>query len=250
MRRRTVMKGASWAAPAIVIAPAAPAAALSACDPTTLQWTNTKKEQTTIPLTGSGMAASASITLNGKTLDDHRQNPGRQNDYTNGVITSFTAIPGTWLALGTCGINSAGETVVITFPKPMSEVSFTIHDIDAMRLRDFPVDTSYIDVVTVSVDGAKIQAQAKDPAFVAVTGSGTSTVEARPAVEPEWDREAVSEISAETSTRGDVTYTVSGESVTSLTITYTNPIPSGKGNICRNNQQVFLSAVTVTPARC
>lgn len=145
--RRSVVKGVSWSAPVVAAAAAAPALAASCRNPLTYTGKFTQANSSTIPrrytYTASG-GASVVVTVatsayGGKALQP--SNLTAAGNSTRGYNGEGDLLRADGLQLQQEG--AGGQKLTITFSKPVTDLTFSIADIDW-------TDSSYQDSVWVS----------------------------------------------------------------------------------------------------
>lgn len=153
--RRTVLRGAAWTAPAVVVAGSAPALAAStdACEPTPVlvDWQssnytrhNDKRGTYTIPLSdGTTMTLSISSVFSGGMKSGGLANSGLDGTSNDNLrLTSFniggTGQPGLALHQDNVGSGRLTDSQVVTFSfdRPVETLSFRVTDIDG-NVKDF-----------------------------------------------------------------------------------------------------------------
>lgn len=125
--RRTVVKGAAWAAPVVAMASAAPAFAASACTPT-VSFDDLKvgSSPTSVTFLPSTVTATLSYSSTGNNGDPTPGNTGK-------VAKTSTNPSWNYLEVEMLQELTKGDsvTVTITLSEPVEGLSFLIHDIDS-----------------------------------------------------------------------------------------------------------------------
>ena len=159
--RRSVVKGAAWAAPGAAVAIAAPALAASGCEPATFSWNTltagTRPSTITlIPAAGSRPALTATISISAVT--------GTQSA-ASGTVSAGPqgAITGNYYRMEFAPVAANNTmTVTLTFNRPVLSTSFTLLDIDG-------TETGYRDLVAVTTTGFTASRGSR------IIGAGTAT---------------------------------------------------------------------------
>ena len=236
IRRAAILGAVAWTAPVLIDSVASPAAAAS-CTTSTLDWntitagtggtttcsgssTGTTPPCTTTsytpPAVGGVTITFTSTAFTGTTLLSSGANAGQGNltvrASPNGAVTT-RALQLQQLPSST----SVGQTLTMSFSRAVTNLTFTVFDIDNLiggwgdRLVFSPAPT------TVTTTNA-----AWSPTTSTVTGAGTSASPLR--------NTSTNTNFADTSSLGNVLLTFAGP-VTTLTLTYTNAVNSGGGNM-------------------
>ncbi len=222
--RRTVTKGAAWAAPVLVSASPAPVAAASD-DPNVPRkalWS--QRASTTSTVATGGVTARAARLWPTMISGDNLATIPLVNPDDNATYD--------WLRLATVGDNRSGQTLTVTFPQPIYCASFVVTDIDSGNSGQ-PI-SSFRDYV--AVPGFTTTATTAPADYV----HRVSTSEVRAARAPsrstyDWAPEDV---------RGQATFTAAGP-VTTFTITVRNPNARvGATGPDNNYQDVYVSPIT------
>lgn len=125
--RRTLVKGAAWAVPVIALAAPVPAYAASECTPTTdIDGLQVGSRPTSIVFHPSGLMAGLSYAAN----------PARNAGGETGRVAQTSTSPSwRYIEMEMTSDLDEGDWVdmEITFPTAVSNLSFTIHDIDKVR---------------------------------------------------------------------------------------------------------------------
>ena len=158
--RRAVTRGAVWSIPVVSLAVAAPAMAVSGCKMTTgvLSWdsytSGTKQTGKTLTTTMAGVTVTVSVS--GDTSAAH-----------NGEVTSTTT-GGLSKVLRFYDLNNkknTTQTVLITFSKPVQNLSFSLLDVDS---QSGVLQNAYEDLVVINTAGGSAHRHSN------VKGSGTA----------------------------------------------------------------------------
>lgn len=123
--RRTIVRGAVWSVPVIAVAATAPLATASGCVIKVIDWNTFSSGTTVTPstvLSAAGSDVTARLTSSGTTSAPF-----------NLVVTSGPdgGISGNYVNIALPGPGSRSQTVTVTFSRPVTDVSFTVGDIDA-----------------------------------------------------------------------------------------------------------------------
>lgn len=188
--RRTIVRGAAWSVPVIAVATAAPAFAASPCDTSysfRLDWGVTpytppasltadpNRGVATVPPTANGTPGAldlsvtfASTLQNGTTRYDQNLNVLP----TTGIGGLVPSQQGVAIRSSNTGAFNRTQTVSITFSRAVSNLSFSVVDIDRAgnfndRVSFNPLPTSYTRAATVSGNGAYVT----DPILSPNTGA-------------------------------------------------------------------------------
>lgn len=162
--RRTLVKGAAWAVPVVLVAAPVPAMAASRCTPTTnIDGLQIGSRPTSIPFYGPGLVPTgveASLT--------YSSTPGD----TGRVLSTTTSPPWRFIELQMVSPLTAGKyiDVTLTFNQPVTGLSFVIHDIDKSQ-------NQWVDQIIVMTPGFSFTAGS------AIVGNGTS---GSPFVSNQW----------------------------------------------------------------
>lgn len=164
LKRRTMIKAAAWAAPALMIAAPAPAfAAASVCSPSTnLQGLKVGSSPSSIPFydvngTATGVTASLSYTSSGQGGDNTPGNTGK--------VAQTTSTP-SWKYIELQMVSNLNKgdyvEITLTFNQPVTGLSFIVHDIDK-------VSGQWVDEVIINSPSGYTHSGGS-----AITGTGTS----------------------------------------------------------------------------
>lgn len=278
--RRTIAKGAAWAAPAVAMTAAIPAYAasqLKACTPAqTVTGTYANGSFNSSDYTHS-MAATfgaSGITAN---ITTQRTNPdlglvfnsgGRRGFlrangsqvaplHSSGTQDTNLQLPttaasrcdsGNMIMLSQEGRLNEGQTVTFTFNQPVSSINFTIWDVDQIY-------SNYADAMTVNAGSAATVKMAlrngSDSKYVELAGSGTQTAVAR-AIPNQTD-------SLAHGARSDCLHpinvsicanTIAG--ISSFTVKYSCTVANAvwTNRKIMINQMALIGALQVTPVTC
>lgn len=234
--RRTVVKGAAWAAPVIAASTTIPAYAAShPCALETATWNMSSNGTSTTLNTASGTATAVS-TFNGTV-----SNRGRGfNLYTQTAQAGNVYMVGSqWIALDQASAKGGTQTLTVTFPVPVYCVSFYIADIDTQYVSG---SSRYRD--QVQIPDATITAVPEAAGNVIINGN--TAVTAYTATSATRDTYSLGNLG---SARGTVQVSLPGGS-NSFTIVYSNPNP-GTGNGVNNSaQQVYISPIQYSTEAC
>lgn len=148
--RRTVVKGAAWAAPVVAMASAAPAFAASACTPTvSFDDLTVGTSPTTITFLPSDVTATLSYSSTGNGGDSTPGDTGK-------VAKTSTTPSWNYLEVEMLAelIKGDSVTVTITLSEPVKGLSFLLHDIDSTGTRwGNAISWGYQDTVVVPTTG-------------------------------------------------------------------------------------------------
>lgn len=213
--RRRVAQGAAWVVPVIVVAAAAPMAAASPCSEShTFSWGSfvpNVPAAPTAPNTGGTIASNSGANI--MTVSTNRTT-GMPNNNLRVSTAADAGFPGgtPYLEIAMpLGVVGSSQTVTFSFSAPVSNLSFTIGDIDSDGGAVLPWyhEGVYMGTApTTAVLGA------------AITGTGTSAATA-------WHGPLGTSIGAGSSA-GNVTLTYAGP-LTTLTLTLVDLITSTIG---------------------
>jgi hypothetical protein len=234
--RRSIIAGAAWAAPVVVVASAAPAFAASACEVTdyayavdwgTSVFSRSSDASAVVTATPSTAGTSALTVTFARTMN------GRARATANNLTVPTATNIGN-LGAGERGLlleqtmtrdqtsRNNNQTVTMTFSRPVTGLTFTITDIDSAT-------GSYWDRIELS--GSP---QSSFPAPSTVTGAGSVT--------SPWRQPSDNTPTASTSGAGNVLVTYPG-TVSTLTMVYWNADGSG-------NQLVMLGDFAFSAKGC
>jgi len=149
--RRTVVKGAAWAAPVVAMASAAPAFAASPCTPTvSFDDLTVGTSPTTIKFLPSDVTATLSYSSTGNDGDSTPGNTGK-------VAKTSTTPSWNYLEVEMLEKLEKGDsvTVTVTLSEPVEGLSFLIHDIDSTGEKNYwgKVTWNYQDTVVIPTSG-------------------------------------------------------------------------------------------------
>ncbi|MCI1748710.1 MAG: hypothetical protein LKI24_11870 [Acidipropionibacterium sp.] len=165
--RRTIVKGAAWAAPAVAMAASAPLAAASdACTPTTsFDGLTVGSSPSSIKFLPGDVTASLSYTSTGQNNDPTPGNTGK-------VARTNTSPAWNYLEVQMVSPLGKGDsvTVTITLSEPVEGLSLLIHDLDSNSTGGWS-NTQWLWQDTVVVNTSGFTYQKGD----SITGTGTST---------------------------------------------------------------------------
>ena len=260
VNRRTVLAGAAWSVPGVLVAAAAPAFAAS-CDPITtrIDWASTNytyigptSGKYTIPdLDGAGPQQAVTLTITQTSIGSNTQtgsqyyngwykgDPNAQTKLNDNLKVTTYNVGGTGdrgLAFhqspksdSNKGYSTANlSSYSFTFSRPVSNLSFTITDIDSHQY-DFD------DMVSITSASPYTYTKA-DSTFIQGTGTYSNPFST-----------AYYQNVPDTGTAGNVT--IKFASVTSFNLYYWN-YESGYSSTIDGDQRIFLSDFTVTYNPC
>ena len=217
LERRTFAKGIAWSVPVVVAASAAPAVAAS-CAAVTIDWDTTTLSGGAVTVGTTTMrvtrAGSGSGTANDLTV---RSGP------MGGVNERFLQLERATPA------KTTSATYTFTFSQPVSNLTFSVYDIDAT------IGSGWIDGVSFSSGFSATSTGAT------LTGTGTAASPFQPS------QPATTGNLSGSDARGNVTVSYAGP-LTSFTITYTN-VYTGTNSVS-GNQGIGVSDLTFTPSSC
>lgn len=275
--RRTIAKGAAWAAPAVAMTAAIPAYAasqLKACTPAqtvTGTYANGAFNQSTF---SNSMSASFGASGISATITTQRTTPNFGLVYNNATYKGFYSASGsreyplhsagtqdtnlalTSTAASKCGQSNSimlsqesrqnhGQVVTFTFNQPVSSVQFKIIDLDQ-------INSNYADNVVVDTLGRGTVKMAldnsADSARVTISNSGTSAATANATSPSNY-------LGSDSDCRHPMTVTICANTVagiSSFTLKYTssvhNLVLANRGT--QINQMITVSPMTITPVTC
>lgn len=202
--RRTLVKGAAWSIPVIAAASAIPHAAASVtCGDKVINWNQVPTGTAVTPgtlLSAAGSSVTATVTATGTTT---------LSDNLHVLAGPDGGLPGEFLNIGVPGGGQFEESVTVTFSQPVTNVSFTLGDIDSY------VDNAFQESVSLSPQSFSVVSLGSE-----VTGSGTSA-------DP-WLATAGQNVEP-TDSIGNVTVLYPGP-LLSFTITLKDVFPSADGS--------------------
>ncbi len=247
INRRSLVRGAAWAAPAVVAASAVPAYAASQCVYQESSWANSGSSGANLTGTLAGTTKNQ-VVASGTNLDNSVFSTTR-----NGYTKSLGALPvypnQAWYTMSQSGDNQRGKgsTLTLTFPRTVYCLSFWIQDIDSQQT----IDTSdrYQDGVRVSSSGATWTATPYSAAVgnVTVTPVGTGVEVVSAYVPGTSGSDNSHEGAYQTEAIGLVRFDSAGP-VNSVTIDYWNE--AWMRGTDWNHQQIYVSTFRYSTDPC
>lgn len=274
--RRTLLRGTAWSVPVVAITAAAPAYANSACGelPYRVNWNASGASGWTYAAAANGLSgtghihATPSVTpAPGQQTDAFvvsvtNQFHGRMRALANTSATNMQVTEGNVGGTGSRGLTLAQnlntnaernydthndrQVITFTFDRDVTELSFTITDIDGYKVSDgffgFGAawqyrDNAYVSLPTTATLGDR------------VSGSGTASQPWRSNIEPNTDTEGTATASSLsiTSNRGNVALQFA-QAVRSFSLTFYN----SETRVRRSNgqQAIYLTNFSFTANSC
>ncbi|MGQ4518782.1 hypothetical protein ACUH96_02425 [Dermabacteraceae bacterium P13077] len=228
--RRSVARGALWAAPAMVMASAAPALASSTCE---LRTAKTTRGGGASGTSATFLDPATGITIEARVVDYNANiNKGEQ------VGLNMTKRSDGGLGLGQRASYEKYQKVVFTASAPLYGMKFTIEDIDSNKGED----QQYID--SVEIEGP-VKATPVDPGYLKVESLSTGGVKLT-APGNVKNGDGVRPLKDGVEHNGDVVITAADpeEGITTFTIIYSNQRKVGLFGLAEGAQFIAVSAIS------
>lgn len=236
--RRALVRGAAWATPAVALGFAAPALAASPCAPQAYAVTfadgsysrsggaPTTQASGVATATGSTGGSSFAFTVRSVNVGSVTRDAGNLLAQSASILAA--GVPGRAIEVWHTAAAGAGQVVTVTFDRAVSDLRFTLLDIDTSGNT-----TGFLD--NVSLTPAPTAFTYANPNYLQGTGVTGNTFRPRAGVAT----------SPASSSNGNVSVTIAGPT-SSVAIRFVN----GRTGGAAAGQSIGISSMTFTAAGC